>query len=287
VGDLDMATNETPKRNTAYNGKQYTPIFSDLPEGMGLIDMAVYGEIVRRASWEEGGKFTASAQTLADIFHTDEKTIDRAFARLLEWNVITCTFQGKPTKNPSHYVPNDVSEWNVPEKKAKKSNKSLGSICPETRVNLSSTRDILSNDGVNLTHHKILRDIDKSINEKEDFFEKNEDTSISVKETSSVEERSSLEEEQDISAREVAFPEIEGTSLEPVSEESGAHVYNEDDYLPSWEEVEPIYRSIRGSEDDRLMGLNVAFPRAKPSQLESLVAMANCGWLSNTVSTGV
>jgi hypothetical protein len=140
-------TRET-KKNSAYNGNSYTPLFEGLPAGMSLIDMAVYGEIVRRSKYEDK-KFTASALTLATLFHLNEKTIDRSFKSLEEWHMIVCVFRGKNTRDTSHYIPNvNTKEWNVPEKIKR----------TITRDSKSKTRDSKSSTRVTESHKESIKE---------------------------------------------------------------------------------------------------------------------------------
>jgi hypothetical protein len=103
----------------AYDGKSYTPIFEGLPEGMSLVDMAVYGEVVRRTVNYADKKFTASALTLSKLFHVNEKTIDRSLKLLEAWKVIVAVHRARG--EATHYVPNNPSRWKVPTTRVKKS----------------------------------------------------------------------------------------------------------------------------------------------------------------------
>jgi hypothetical protein len=265
----------------------------------------LYRKLLQRMNTKRGDRevFPSRQRLLSDCGFTQSKTLTRAILELERFQLISVVRPSKQDAQQKHtsnryflIEPQDLPTGSVlqglvsqetmlreqkslaeKERKAKK----LGSQTTKARV--TDTLELGSQQSTN----KDEENYDEVNYDEADFFEKNEDTSISVKETSSVPERSSLEEEQGISAREVAFPVKEVTSVEPVLEESGGHVYNEDDYLPTWAEVEPIYRSTRGSEDDRLLAVNIAFPRAKPSQLESLVAMGKCGWLGKRVEIGV
>jgi len=133
---------------------KWTPLFDALPKGLNVADRATFGQIKRRCDMT-GKKCTASAQTIAEAIGASEKTVDRAFAKLMKYGLILRIFNGKASRTPSHYIIAPKSQWKLKELEAfshQKSEKisdgrkkSLGSICPKTRDNLSPTR-------VNLSH---------------------------------------------------------------------------------------------------------------------------------------
>jgi len=162
------------KQINPYDDK-WTPLFDALPKGLNVADRATFGQIKRRCDMT-GKKCTASAQTIAGVIGASEKTVDRAFAKLMKYGLIKCIFNGKASRTPSHYIVNAKSSWKLKELDAfskEKSNristakkKSLGTNCPETRVNLSGTR-------VNLSH-KDTEDTSTRYPENSNFNSDNE-----------------------------------------------------------------------------------------------------------------
>jgi predicted transcriptional regulator len=137
------------KTPNVYEGK-WTPLFEDVPAGMSLYDIAVYG-FVRRMEQMDAKKSTASAETIASVIHAHEKTVDRSLAQLEKWNVIKCVHRGGKGKgNPSHYVSRPRQEWdenaiNNTAQEVTKKRRIAAEKAAAYRDSLSSYRDSLSN----------------------------------------------------------------------------------------------------------------------------------------------